>query len=99
MGEQVDHRRRQVLDAATPEPLREASGYSALPPSTPSPSRARVARGTVYSQFGSKTGLLEVVCDDLGRSGRLDELAQVFADLDPADALACFGRFWQADRI
>lgn len=62
-----------------------------------------MARATVYYQFGSKTGLLEALCDDLAGAGQLSELAQAFANPDPEVALsvfvACFGRFWDADRV
>ena len=102
VGAQVEHGRRQVLDAATRGPLRKVSGYSALALDVVA-TRAHVARGTVYFQFGSKTGLLEAACDDLGRAGRLDELAQELVRPDrpaaPASFVACFGRSWQADRI
>jgi AcrR family transcriptional regulator len=64
--------------------------------------RADVARGTVYYQFSSKTGLLEALCDHLGELGGLHELPQAFTNPEPAAALAtfiaCFSRFWQADR-
>ena len=61
-----------------------------------------MARATVYYQFGSKTGLLEAACDQLAEIGGLAGLAEVFTDPDPRQALhrfvACFGRFWAADR-
>ncbi len=64
--------------------------------------RADVARGTVYYQFGSKTGLLEGLCDDLAESAQMGELANVFAASDPQQALhgfiATFARFWAKDR-
>lgn len=57
---------------------------------------------TVYYQFGSKTGLLEALCDDLAESGGMSELAQVFAEPDPDRALdrfiAAFARFWETGR-
>ena len=42
--------------------------------------RADVARATVYYQFGSKTGLLEAVRDDLAEAGGMAELARVFTN-------------------
>jgi AcrR family transcriptional regulator len=61
-----------------------------------------VVRATVYYQFGSKAGLLEAVCDHLAEIGQMSGLADVFNDPDPSQALhrfvACFGRFWAADR-
>jgi AcrR family transcriptional regulator len=64
--------------------------------------QADVARATVYYQFGSKTGLLEAVCDYLAEIGGMAGLADAFSDPDPRQALhrfvTCFGRFWAADR-
>jgi AcrR family transcriptional regulator len=65
--------------------------------------QADVSRATVYYQFGSKTGLLEALCDTLAADGRLSELATAFAEPDPLTALhrliSSFGRFWAADRL
>jgi AcrR family transcriptional regulator len=64
--------------------------------------RADVARATVYYQFGSKSGLLEAVCDHLAELGGLSGLPAAFTDPDPRSGLdvfvGCFGRFWAADR-
>jgi AcrR family transcriptional regulator len=99
--EQVSQGRRQILDA-TRTLLREATHYPAFSVDAVA-KRADVARATVYYQFGSKTGLLEALCDDLAEAGQMSELGQVFADPDPAEALrgfiVCFGRFWDADRV
>jgi AcrR family transcriptional regulator len=98
--EQIDHGRRQILDAARAL-LGDAVGYTAFTVDAVA-RRADVARGTVYYQFGSKSGLLEALCDDLAETGGLDDLPHAFGQADPQDALAafvdCFGRFWQADR-
>jgi AcrR family transcriptional regulator len=65
--------------------------------------QADVARMTVYHQFGSKTGLLEALCDTLAVSGGMEHLATAFRQPDPLDALSqylvVFGRFWEADRL
>ncbi|MFG2818613.1 TetR/AcrR family transcriptional regulator [Kitasatospora sp. NPDC048365] len=65
--------------------------------------RADVARATVYYQFGSRTGLLEAVCDALAAEGGLDRLPEVFTTADPWQAVdgfvAAFGDFWAADRL
>ncbi len=45
---------------------------------------------TVYYQFGSKSGLLEALCDDLAASGQMGDLAKVFTTPDPLDALHAF---------
>jgi len=97
---QIDLGRRQILDAARAL-LREATSYAAFSVDAVA-KRADVARATVYYQFDSKTGLLEALCDDLAEAGQMSELAQVFTNPDPDAALsafvACFGRFWDADR-
>lgn len=97
---QIEQSRRQVLDAAR-ELLGQADTYTGFTVDAVS-KRADVARATVYYQFGSKTGLLEAVCDDLGAAGGLSELVNAFTNPEPSAALvefiACFARFWQADR-
>jgi AcrR family transcriptional regulator len=98
---QIDESRRRVLDAAR-DLLAEASTYTAFTVDAVA-RQAGVARATVYYQFGSKTGLLEALCDDLAESGQMGELQYAFANPDPYDALAsfvtAFARFWAADRL
>ena len=98
--EPVEAARQQVLDAAR-RLLGGTASYTAFTVDAVA-RQAGVARATVYYQFGSKTGLLEAVCDQLAEIGGLSGLAEVFADPDPRQALhrfvACFGRFWAADR-
>jgi AcrR family transcriptional regulator len=98
--EQVDESRRRVLDAARAL-LREGGSYTGFTVDAVA-KRADVARATVYYQFGTKTGLLEAVCDDLAEAGRLSGLAGAFTDPRPTAALRefvmVFGRFWAADR-
>jgi len=100
-SEQIAQSRRQVLEAARAL-LGEATGYTAFTVDAVA-KRADVARATVYYQFGSKVGLLEAICDDLGEIGQLSGLAEAFTNPDADQALdlfiTCFGRFWQADRI
>ncbi|MFI1919917.1 TetR/AcrR family transcriptional regulator [Nocardia sp. NPDC020380] len=97
---QIEQSRRQVLDAARAL-LGQADTYTGFTVDAVA-KRADVARATVYYQFGSKTGLLEAVCDDLGAAGGLSELLNAFTNPEPSAALAefiaCFARFWQADR-
>ncbi|MEU6587415.1 TetR/AcrR family transcriptional regulator [Nocardia sp. NPDC046763] len=97
---QIEQSRRQVLDAARAV-LGEADSYTGFTLDAVA-KRADVARATVYYQFGSKTGLLEAVCDDLGVAGGLSELVKAFTNPEPlaalAEFIACFARFWQADR-
>ncbi len=66
--------------------------------------QAGVARMTIYYQFGSKTGLLEALCDALAARGGLKEkLPGAFGQADPRVALdeliRAFGHFWAADRL
>lgn len=65
--------------------------------------QADVARMTVYYQFGSKTGLLEALCDTLGSQGGMDQLRTAFMKPEPLEALAeyinIFSRFWESDRL
>ncbi|GCE51186.1 TetR family transcriptional regulator [Thermosporothrix hazakensis] len=64
---------------------------------------ADVARMTVYHQFGSKIGLLEVLCDSLAASGGMEHMATIFQQPRPLKALQMyiqlFGRFWDEDRL
>ncbi|WP_067573580.1 TetR/AcrR family transcriptional regulator [Nocardia acidivorans] len=97
---QIEQSRRQVLDAARAL-LGETDNYHGFTLDAVA-KRADVSRATVYYQFGSKTGLLEAVCDDLAVAGGLSELVKAFTNPDHRAALAefitCFARFWQADR-
>jgi len=96
----IEAARQHVLDAAR-RLLGGTASYTAFTVDAVA-RQADVARATVYYQFGSKTGLLEAVCDHLAEIGGLAGLAEVFADPDPRQALrrfvACFGGFWAADR-
>jgi AcrR family transcriptional regulator len=99
--EQVDESRRRVLDAARAL-LREGGSYTSFTVDAVA-KRADVARATVYYQFGTKTGLLEALCDDIAEVGRMSGLADAFTDPDPAAGLRefvmVFGRFWAVDRV
>jgi AcrR family transcriptional regulator len=98
--EPVEAARKQVLDAAR-HLLGGTAGYTAFTVDAVA-RQADVARATVYYQFGSKTGLLEALCDYLADLGGMSGLAEAFTDPDPRQALhrfvASFGRFWAADR-
>jgi AcrR family transcriptional regulator len=65
--------------------------------------QADVARMTVYYQFGSKTGLLEALCDSLALRGGITQMGNVYQQADPLAALdqfiAVFGGFWESDRL
>jgi len=65
--------------------------------------RAGVTRLTVYHQFGSKTGLLEAVYDDLGQRGRIAEnVTAAFRQPDPLECLDAllhaFVILWNTER-
>jgi AcrR family transcriptional regulator len=98
---QIDRARQQVVGAARAL-LANADSYTAFTVDAVA-RQADVSRATVYYQFGSKTGLLEALCDALASEGQMSALAGAFADPDPLGALhglvASFGRFWAADRL
>jgi AcrR family transcriptional regulator len=99
--EVIGESRRRILDAAR-ELLRTATAYPGFTVDAVA-RRADVARATVYYQFGSKTGLLEAVCDDLAEAGGMPDLARVFTNSAPDaainDFITAFAGFWAADRI
>ena len=98
--EPIDQGRQQVLDAAR-RLLGGSASYTAFTVDAVA-RQADVARATVYYQFGSKTGLLEALCDHLADLGGMSGLADVFTEPDPLLGLerfvTLFGRFWAADR-
>jgi AcrR family transcriptional regulator len=95
---QIDESRRRVLDAARAVLGGDGTGFSVDAVAR----EADVARATVYYQFGSRSGLLEAVCDDLADEGGMAGLAGAFTRPDLDGALAelatVFGAFWSADR-
>src|ERR1035437_10896384 len=99
--DQIDEGRQQVIDAARAL-LAEATSYSNFTVDAVA-KRADVARATVYYQFGSKTGLLEALCDALAQEGRMSDLASAFMNPDPIEGVSAFvsgfGRFWDVDRL
>ena len=98
--EVIGEGRRRILDAAR-ELLGTTTAYPGFTVDAVA-RRADVARATVYYQFGSKTGLLEAVCDDLAEAGGMADLARVFTDPAPDAAvrgfITAFAGFWAADR-
>jgi AcrR family transcriptional regulator len=98
---QVDDARRRILDAARAL-LAESASYTGFTVDAVA-KKADVARATVYYQFGTKTGLLEALCDDLAEAGRMSQLAGAFTAAEPRAALAVFvetfAAFWDADRL
>jgi AcrR family transcriptional regulator len=62
---------------------------------------AGVSRPTLYSQFGSRDGLLEAVFDALARAGGITQLSEAAAKDRPEEGLAMlvrvFRNFWSSD--
>jgi AcrR family transcriptional regulator len=97
----TEQTRASVINAAR-ELLMSNDGYSRF--SIDAVARlADVARMTVYHQFGSKSGLLEALCDSLAASGGMEQLAPAFRQPEPLEALKqyifVFSHFWDADRL
>jgi AcrR family transcriptional regulator len=99
--DQIDDNRRRVIGAARAL-LAEATTYTAFTVDAVA-NRAGVARATVYYQFGSKTGVLEALCDALAEAAHLTDLSRVFEEPDQRAALkefiVTFTRFWAGDRL
>lgn len=98
---QIDEARRRVLDAARAL-LAGSTRYTGFTVDAVA-KQAGVARATVYYQFGSKTGLLEALCDALAEAGGMEQLGAAFGRPEPAAALdafiGAFAAFWDADRL
>ena len=66
--------------------------------------QAKVARTTVYHQFGTRAALLEALFDHLAERGKIREgIEHTFAQADPR-AMLCefinaFAFFWEIDRL
>jgi AcrR family transcriptional regulator len=62
-----------------------------------------VTRQTIYNLFGSRTGLLEALFDQLAISGGMERMRSVMQQSDPHSALASFVDvfcdFWGKDRL
>jgi AcrR family transcriptional regulator len=97
----TEQTRARIINAAR-ELLMSSDGYSHF--SIDAVARqADVARMTIYHQFGSKSGLLEALCDSLAASGGMEQVASAFRQPELLDALdqyiQVFGRFWNVDRL
>jgi len=62
-----------------------------------------VTRQTIYNLFGSRSGLLEALFDQLAISGGMERMRSVMQQTDPESALADFVEvfcgFWSKDRL
>lgn len=89
-------KRQAVIDAAT-RFLREDGAIAHFSLDAIAKA-AGVTRLTLYNQFGSRSGLLEAVFDDIARRGDLARLADAVADPDPWRGLdhlvEIFCTFW-----
>ena len=98
--ESANRNRQQVLDAARDLLVSEGVGEFSFEAIA---RRAGVTRQTIHNQFGTKTGLLEELCDEHARKGGLEEMASAFQQPDPLEALAriiaVFCHFWSADPL
>ncbi len=96
-----DQTRTRIL-TATRALLMAPDGYSRFSIETVA-RQADVARMTVYHQFGSKSGLLEALCDVLAASGGMEQVASAFRQPEPLAILnqyiKIFGHFWDVDRL
>src|ERR671932_1801692 len=83
-GEVVEQTRERIIDATRDLLARE--GYPQA--SVDEVARvADVARATVYYQFGSKTGLIEAVVQDIQQRAGQEAVADSVGVADPVDAL------------
>jgi AcrR family transcriptional regulator len=98
--QQSDRKRAKILTAARAQ--LESKGFVDF--SLESIARnSGVTRQTVYNLFGSRSGLLEAVFDQLAISGGMERMRSVMQQTDPASALAdfvdVFCGFWSKDRL
>lgn len=94
----VEDTRSRIIDAARQQIADDVGALSIEGVAA----RAGVARMTVYYQFGSKSGLLEEVFNDLGARYFRAELPAI-TEREPLEALDAFidifFRFWFAERL
>jgi AcrR family transcriptional regulator len=98
--EQSDRKRTKILVAARAQ--LESRGFVGF--SLESIARASgVTRQTIYNLFGSRSGLLEALFDQLASSGGMERMRSVMQQTDPESALTgfvdVFCGFWRKDRL
>ena len=95
-----DHKRIKILTAGRAQ--LESKGFVEF--SLESIARhSGVTRQTIYNLFGSRSGLLEALFDQLAISGGMERMRSVMQQSDPESALASFVDvfcgFWSKDRL
>jgi AcrR family transcriptional regulator len=98
--QQSDRKRTKILSAARAQ--LESKGFVDF--SLESIARSSgVTRQTIYNLFGSRSGLLEALFDQLGISGGMERMRSVMQQTNPESALAAFVDvfcgFWSKDRL
>jgi AcrR family transcriptional regulator len=98
--QQSDGKRAKILSAARAQ--LESKGFVDF--SLESIARSSgVTRQTIYNLFGSRSGLLEALFDQLAISGGMERMRSVMQQTDPESALAdfvdVFCGFWSKDRL
>jgi AcrR family transcriptional regulator len=98
--QQSDRKRTKILSAARAQ--LESKGFVDF--SLESIARSSgVTRQTIYNLFGSRSGLLEALFDQLAISGGMERMRSVMQQTDPESALAdfvdVFCGFWSKDRL
>jgi AcrR family transcriptional regulator len=99
-SEQSERRRKKILAAARAQ--LESAGF----PSVTLDGLAResgVTRQTVHNLFGTKTGVLEALFDQLAVAGGLERMREVMQQADANVLLSAFVKvfidFWSKDRL
>jgi AcrR family transcriptional regulator len=98
--QQSDRKRTKILTVARAQ--LESKGFVDF--SLESIARSSgVTRQTIYNLFGSRSGLLEALFDQLAISGGMERMRSVMQQTDPGSALAdfvdVFCGFWSKDRL
>lgn len=98
-AESAQQTRRQILDAARAALLDEGGIDAGIGPIA---SRAGVARSTIYAIFGSRSGLLAELADEMVHRAGVDTVIEEYQHPDPVVALersvAASCRMFDADR-
>jgi AcrR family transcriptional regulator len=99
-SETSDRSRAAVLRAARAE--LEARGFSNFTMDVLA-KKSGVSRQTVHNLFGTKTGVLEALFDQLAQAGGMESMRQVMQQTDGGSMLCefvkVFAEFWTKDRV